>query len=382
MHKILILFFSISVYVQSQNDFHTTDSITYAHFQNQEWDKLIIVGKQALANDVDFKYLRQRLGYAYYFKADYFNAIKQYEKSLIFDPYDEISHLYLYYLGLHTANKAFAQYHASKLSVDMQRQIGFKNFNVLDALDFEYNKKINDVDLRSNPDYVRFGLSSQFGGRFQLYQSLSKYSQTIENVYLTKQNEYYALFGFSLTDKTALSVGYHYVDTNIDSAGYVLKIPAKVLFANLKMYINRFDLAFSSSVFSNEFVETTQIGAQIGVSFSGKYHPYLRTSIYKLNEYDTNRIVLSEMAGIMLFKNVWIEGTLTIGNLNNYVDANGLYLYNSFDQTVFRTGMSAYLYATKKIIFFTNYTYDNKLIINTSTNYNQNSITGGIIWNL
>lgn len=85
----------------------------------------------------------------------------------------------------------------------------------------------------------------------------------------------------------------------------------------------------------------------------------------------------------MLFsKKFWAEANVTFGNLNNYVSAEGLYLYNSYDQTTFRTGASMFWYVNKNLTLFSNYTYDKKLVVSDLSNYNQNSITGGIIWKL
>ena len=79
-------------------------------------------------------------------------------------------------------------------------------------------------------------------------------------------------------------------------------------------------------------------------------------------------------------KKVWLEGNVTLGNLNNFADLNGLYIYNSLDPTTFRTGLSLYYYLNKQLTLYSNYTFSKKHITEYDVNYNQHSITGGIIW--
>lgn len=382
MRKILIILLIASATVNAQTEHEKVDSMSYALFLNQEWDKLILTAQDAFANNIDFKHLRQRAGYAYFSKGEFYKAIYHYEKSLSFDPYDEISHLYLYYSGLNTGNRTFALFHASKLPTETQASLGLKSFRIVDVVDAEYNKKFNNNILRSDPDYMRIGLNTQLAYRLQLYQSVSRYSQTFSNIYYSVQNEYFALVGISLSDRTNLKIGYHAVNTSIDSSGSVVKIPANMFYGKLKFDINRFDLGISTSVFSNSFVTSVQSGIEAGVTLPGRHFPYLKTSLYNMNEYDANRIIFSQSAGMLFAKKFWAEASVTLGNLNNYVDAEGLYLYNSFDHTTFRTGASLFWYINKNLTVYSNYTFDKKLVIYDLSTYNQNSVTGGIIWKL
>ncbi len=382
MRKILIILLITSTTASAQISLEKVDSISYAQFQNGDWDNLILTAQEAFANNIDFKYLRQRTGYAYFVKGKYYKAMHHYEKSLSFDPYDEISHLYIYYSGLYTGNETYALYHASKLPDKTKESIGLKSIKLIDAIDAEYNKKINDNTLRSNPDYLRIGVSSQLGYRLKLYQSVSRYSQTFENTYYSVQNEYYALLGYSLTDKMNLKLGYHSVKTNVDSAGYVYEIPGKMFCGKIQFDISRFDVGISTSFFNDGYETTVQNGIEAGVTLPGKHFTYLKTSLYNINENNNNRFILSQSAGMLFSKKFWAEANVTFGNLNNYVSAEGLYLYNSYDQTTFRTGASMFWYVNKNLTLFSNYTYDKKLVVSDLSNYNQNSITGGIIWKL
>ena len=68
MRKILIILLIASATVNAQTEHEKVDSMSYALFLNQEWDKLILTAQDAFANNIDFKHLRQRAGYAYFSK--------------------------------------------------------------------------------------------------------------------------------------------------------------------------------------------------------------------------------------------------------------------------------------------------------------------------
>ncbi|MDO9154056.1 MAG: tetratricopeptide repeat protein [Paludibacter sp.] len=383
MYKVLIIFVFVSTSIFSQQkDCVSVDSISYAYFMSGNWDELISVGKKALNNKIDYKYLRQRIGYAYFMKGDYYNSIIHYEKSLEFDPVDEISLYYLHYAGLYSGNISLARYYAGELPETTQNMLKEKSFRPVNIVDFEYNKKISNYALRSNPDYFRLGINSQLGYRFNLYQSVSRYNQIAEWTTAIEQDEYFALLNWTALSRTNLSLGYHFVNSKVKTETDSIAYPGNIWFGKINQSFHRFDIAFSTSVFNNEFVQTTQIGTQIGVALPGKRSPYLKSSLYNINEDNYNRIVFSQYAGLYAAKKIWAEASVTIGNLNNYVDLNGLYFYNSLDPTTFRIGGSVFWYLHPHITIYSNYTYDIKQVVQTLFNYNQHSITGGIIWKL
>jgi len=145
---------------------------------------------------------------------------------------------------------------------------------------------------------------------------------------------------------------------------------------------NRFDVSLSQSQFTNEYIDSKQTGLQLGFLLPTKSKIYLKSSLYNITESDTSRLVFNQTVGALVARRFWLQGSVTLGNLNNFVDNNALYLYNSLDHTTFRAGASLYYYLGKHLTLFTNYTFDKKLIVDSHYNYKQHSITGGIIWKL
>ena len=86
---IMLVFFSgLSSIAATKLDFTTVDMLTYRYYQEQKWDSVIIVGKQALRQDIDYYYLRVRMGIAYFEKAEYFHAVTHLKKAREFNSAD------------------------------------------------------------------------------------------------------------------------------------------------------------------------------------------------------------------------------------------------------------------------------------------------------
>jgi len=385
MYKYLIgfLFFTIPIFSQPNLNTAQVDSVTYNFYLIGNWNELIALGKNAMKEGIDFKYLQQRMGYAYFVKGNYFAAIRHYNNALFFDADDPVSHTYLYYSAVNINDEAMARYHFSKLDTENQAFLKVKKTRLVDAVDLEYNyKKVVDYPLRDNPTYKRIGLNSQLGYRFGLYQSFSNYNQITELTNQTIQNEYYVSGVYTLSSRTSLTAAYHYVGTQYNTESDSLKIPGNLWFGKLTHSFNRFDVSLSQSRFTNDYNDVSQTGLQLGYLLPIKNKIYLKSSLYNITESDTSRLVFNQTIGALIARRFWLQGSVTLGNLNNFVDNNALYLYNSMDHTTFRTGASLFYYLGKHLTLFTNYSFDKKLIIDSQYIYKQHSITGGIIWKI
>ena len=387
MRRLIILAFiftTINSFSQEKIVFSYVDSITFQSYLSGDWETLIRTGKDAIEQGIDYKYLRQRMGYAYFVKANYYAARIQYEKALSFDESDMDTRMYLYYCGLNIGDESNARFHARKLSGDIQKSIGIKPFNILNAVDVEYNYKANDdsLEIRSNPGYSRLGVNTQMGYRLNFYQAVSQYSQTVNKTTSTNQFEYYGLLNWSLGAHSTLDLAYHYVNTKVDTTIF----PGNMFLAKFSKRINRFNIGLNGSILTNSMGNFTQIGINGGVIIPGNMNIYLNSSLQTLSDSINTHVIFTQSIGTQIFKPLWIEGNITFGNLKNYNDNNGLYLYNSLDATTFRTGVSLFCNLGKKITLVGNYTYDIKEIsdpfLNINYNYNQHSFSGGIIWEI
>lgn len=381
----LLMFKPTSGYADEKITQAYIDSLSLHHYQQGNWDELISCGKIAKKNEINFKWLQQRLGYAFFNKKQYYKSMQHYENALAFDEDDEVTHLYLYYNGINTGAMAYARYHAGKLSDDYKAYIQQKKYRTFDAVDLEFSYKIPETTVINEAQYQRLGLNSMLGYRLNLYQTFSRFSQSTDTTQ-TKQNEYFALMGWNVTANTNLILGYHYVKTKVTINPENYFYPGNIVFGKISHKLNRFDLSVSGANFNNDWIDTKQFGLHLGTGFSGKNNIYFSSSFYRILEtglnYNYSRNVFKQTAGIFLLQRFWTEASVNFGNLNHFIDNDGMYIYNSLDPTTFRSGLSVFGYLSKPLTVYINYTYDTKLIITSNQQYNQHSITGGIIWKI
>jgi hypothetical protein len=98
----LLLFITLSLQLipsaycgeNQQKSFQYYDSLTYQQYLSGNWNGLIYSGKQAISLGYDYKYLRLRIGFAYFYKENYRNAAENFHKALKFDSFDSTAALY------------------------------------------------------------------------------------------------------------------------------------------------------------------------------------------------------------------------------------------------------------------------------------------------
>jgi hypothetical protein len=401
----LILLISIlaltSVKAQNSTRLAFVDSVTYQCFLNDDWNTLIQIGQQAVNQGIDFKYLEQRIGYAYYQKRNFYASMHHYEKALKYDPTDQGTLTYLYFSGLETGNTAYARCWAEKFTTENKMNYHQKALRPVSGLDYEYNYQWNSELYRSNPSYQRIGISTDLGYTLSLYQTLSRFKQDASsaddyNDYRSNilQNEYYVLLSKQFTANLGLDVGYHYLFTKfhteifdrtlqeVTEALDTLSYHGNLWFAGLHYKWNRFHFGLNSSYMSMEYNHVLQTGLNVGFALPGTHNLFLNNSLWVMKDDYDQWLVSKHSLGLLLVKKFWLEGYQTFGNLTNFTDLNGMYVYNSFDPTLSRTGLSLFWYATPHLTLFSNYTVETKNNTFLNHDYQQNSLTGGILWKL
>ncbi len=381
MYKIAtILFFLVPLLsnAQAKPDFQKVDSLTYQYFVKGDWKNLIALSKVASSLGIESKFIRQRAGYAYFVTGDFYAALEQYKKAYGYDQSDPVTREYLYFSSLQ-AGSGSTRYYAGLLSEESATRMGIKRYQPVESFDTEFNLKTNKTTTRSNQVYYRGGINSDLGYRFSLYQAFSYYQQNISNV-LTQQPEYLALLKYTLYQKWYIKTAFHHLFTNVGNVAY----PANLGFLGISTQLKRFNFEANSSVLNSSAATTLQVGFLAGATFPGSSSAYFNSAIVGMKENSVSRIIYAETAGVKCGKNLWAEGNVTIGNLKNYNTFNSLYVYNSADPSIFRSGLSLIYFLGKHLTVIGNFTFDQQEITNNTTNryYYQYSYSGGLKWKL
>ncbi|MGD0712113.1 MAG: tetratricopeptide repeat protein [Bacteroidales bacterium] len=184
--------FSSVAFSQDTINFNIIDQKTYGFANYGEWDSVIHYGKLGLANNIDYFYLRLRLGEAYYYKQNYATSIKHFEKALKSNSGDTNIQKFLYYSYLFSGKENDARYLGAMMTDGTKKDVHFKKDISLKDVYFEtgraYSNNITqngnikmegseniggNADLTNNISYVHLGLDINIGKWLTIYPGVS-----------------------------------------------------------------------------------------------------------------------------------------------------------------------------------------------------------------
>ena len=381
---VLLLIFSFTAKGQKELNFQFVDTLTYYYYEKGDWENLIILGSAAVKEGIDYKYLRQRLGYACFISGDYMGSLRNFEKALKYDSYDPFTLAYLYYSNIDLLRQETAGYYVKRMSADQLKTYRIKQFKIIESIDFELNTKITSTTLRSNPNYFRLGAGSRPLARLGIYQSVSAFNQigTIQYPtqrfrFQTRQFGYYGIIKYALFSHLNIKAAYHFIYSDFSSSITYTNMGYASLSSHLEMLTLSAD---ASAIYNNNYI-TRQGGLKAGIITPGKGNLTFTAGVAVLNQQDTSRLIYSGSLGFNLGKKVRMIADATYGYQNYYNDFDAMYVYNSIDPTIFRTGLTTYYLAKDRVTLWINSGYERKEYFeNNNYNYYQISISEGVLW--
>jgi len=416
------------------------DSVTYHHYVNQNWDSLIIIGKKAIENNIDYYYLRMRMGAAYNAKEKYASSAKCFKKALEFNQFDSYANSNLYYSYLNMGKNSRAYRLSENFSENLKQSMGIKPkplelIDLFGGYTFSNNTdKNNDIELLNTQSdigkqiiigdqkYLHAGLmfnikpalSLYVGGSFIDIAKRTRFEYT-EQLYQNEKSfdSYIKQYEFYLNGKIQLDKGWAlnlftnllYISTPIieyqeQNFKFIEKDSS---FVNWVAGINLqkdFDFVTISAFGTVSGLSSGQQG-QLGLSCF--YYPLGSTKLYGQTEFtgffesgglygNDQRLLFHQMIGIKLFNKTWLEAEYLSGNLNNVNIKQALVVYNLPEKINFIAGINLYIFATKNLEISLIYNYSDKEGIYKSRklysdeeiaysfSYQTQSIIGGIKW--
>ena len=246
-------------------------------------------------------------------------------------------------------------------------------------------------------------------GNYHNWDSVCNYTLT--------QNEYYINSDIQLKKGLKLTPAFHFIQVNSKSQIYQFNTTTDTgTFLPSTLSINNYvaSLAISkeyknfsfnlSGTYSN-LNSAKQIQGGIGITYFpfGNLNLYTNSSLVYFYQKTSGgqgqgsaketRFIFDQMIGLKLFPKLWTETSFTLGNLSNYNEKNAFIVYNIADQIKFKAGISVIYSLSSKIELSLRYqflsresnyiTYENSTTsITKTTNYQNNTIIGGIKWKL
>ena len=193
--SLIIIFagtYQLSAQIYLGPDYRNLDSITYSHYLNQDWEKVLYTGNTALNRNTDYFYLRMRMGIAAYYLGKYTEAADHFEKALIFNSKDQTAQLYLY---------------------DTYKLFG-KNTKAY-RLSWSFNKKtLSLIPTKRKPIEAIYA-----GGGYSFSNNLTKNDKLFINkdndtltgyrILIGDKSDYYAGASFNLSPMVSMYAGYN-----------------------------------------------------------------------------------------------------------------------------------------------------------------------------
>jgi len=347
----VIFFITIIQTAKGQvNAVNSADSIATGLYNSGDWKQLIVFGNNTIHTGNDFPDLRLRIAYAYFITGDYKKSLYEYNKVLNNNSYNSTARYYAYFCNKYLNNDVQASYNISYLD-KITLKGWLSPFDLVDA-GFEVGVKQNNDVNRDDATYYRIGFSNRLGWRFQLEESFAYFNQDIfqltkdypssrsDNDLSDQQKEYYAKLNFAVNNRLTIIGSYHYLDTK-----------------------------FINTIYNNNL-------GLLGLKYITTYAD-LQADVH-LNAAD--HFIFNQAAGFKLMKNTWLESDVTFGNQDDYLDQDGLYVYNGIDNTTFKCGETIFYQLGKHARLQLNYTYEKKQDNFTELKYDQNSTTIGMLW--
>ena len=126
-YKIIgLMFLSLcSFTIKSQDTINSTvvEKDTYTYYLQRDWSNLITLANKALKQNIDYYYLRVRLGIAYYNQKKYANAILHFQEARKQNSAEKLSLEYLYYALLKMERYDEAEYLTKQFDEELNLQL-------------------------------------------------------------------------------------------------------------------------------------------------------------------------------------------------------------------------------------------------------------------
>lgn len=392
MLRIIIIFITLLIAetcnAQTELNYQSADSITYAQFISKDYNALHQTAKKAFKEKIDFYFLRLRMGISYYEKRNYETALLHFKKAHKMNPADTLIQEYLYY-SLQFTNRTEDAYDlANSFTETMQQKVHFKPFvakdiastmqsfsitggvgyntNIQDNKSNEYDDSLYVENTLQGETYLsNISFQNKITNRLKVYNNFSYFNVKSKGIIHSILNDtskdysntsYQYNLGLSYRLKNQLMLGatfgYFKEKSNSFSASFD-SINRNSVYSHNQFNHNaysftlysfyrfrKFDFGLSASIANLSDSTQYQCEGTIAYYPFGNQNYYSISSCAFLQNGNEQNIILNQRFGLRVNKRIWTEVYVSCGNHQNYLPANGFIAYNTVEPIKYTLGIS------------------------------------------
>jgi hypothetical protein len=361
------------------------DVLTYRLYLEGKWDSLVVTGKAAIQNEIDFNNLRLRIGYAYVQMNQHAKAIVQYEAVLKKDAYHETALYYGWYCWNILNQTELATSYLTRLPKD-QIWSSIKNPIKLISLGYESSYKITSTTFRSNAWYQSLQFKHSLGYRWQLNHAVHSYQQRLNEPKFTgvENNANIAVNQLGIYHQSTFTINPRW---QLKTMGQYFHTPFNNLSFNnwlsgISLKRIRPFVQAQASVYFGTITDTSL--QQFDLTL--EYQPWGDALFYGISTWSTQRRNgikqnnLKQVLGVRITKNLWVEGNITLGRFSNRLENEGMYVYNAVDPNRQKWGITGYWNAGKNLQLKAGYLYEQRDFFLENNSFTQHALNTSLTW--
>jgi len=372
---------------QETYDFNRYNSETYRLYLEEKWDSLVRLGKAALNKEIDYYYLRMRLGIAYYHKKNFRVAAIHFKRALEMNHQDPAATEYLYYARVMAGQEAQAGAMRKQFRGELAMRLPAEKGRFFKRTGAEYLYAFSDF---TKPDDIPGDFYGLPAGALTVPIHISNLALYLENQitpgislnhaysYLTKDNYYYINDGagvFYIMDRQHVVQHQYYFSPHFTTGSGLTLMPMLHLVSAYYQgivasggggymggagmttvgYVNDTDLAGGMTLVKNwrrtdlsagasyaNLNHVHQFQGRLGVTWYplGNLNLYAGAGLSGQREWSepgsVTRWIPDIKAGLALAEKVWIEAEVLIGEMRNFLEGNGSVVYNGYSDIIDR----------------------------------------------
>ncbi|HZK07401.1 MAG TPA: hypothetical protein VFC92_04305 [Bacteroidales bacterium] len=358
------------------------DSLTYALYQQQQWDELIRTGTDAIRAGVDHFYMQMRVGIAFYSTQNYRRSIPFFRQARQLNPIDEAATEYLYYSYLLSGRTADARVLLSQLTTAHRQRLELQKAPVVDQLYIEggpgfgatddlhnhYQNRqhadsiYNQAWYYDNLQYYHAGINFNVLPQLQTYHGATFISvdATQQVNYQRKPNpdfhhtavqqEYYGNLQYTPSPGWKLTPAWHLTRTRYDVRnfrydGFQGLVPDtlsstrhdNLFWLGISKEFGIFSTALNGALASFDGSNGWQTGVFVNVYPLGNLKLFTRTGLTVLgDDINEGHLIFHQSVGTRVLPKLWLDVSATIGNLRGYTEQNAFVLFNIPEEARFK----------------------------------------------